>query len=109
MGVVFVYYEEIKREIQRILIYECRRNERLKGKVEGFTRLGYTGLKGGLEHLKIDGCRCNDRLNKYEIRQKLFYFQENKKRREPRETMSHYKDIRTKHSASDVFLNVRLT
>ncbi len=63
MGVVFVYYEEIKREIQRILIYECRRNERLKGKVEGFTRLGYTGLKGGLEHLKIDGCRCNDRLN----------------------------------------------
>jgi hypothetical protein len=28
----FVYYEEIKRELKRILIYECRCNERLKSK-----------------------------------------------------------------------------
>jgi hypothetical protein len=26
-----VYYEETKREVQRILMYECRCNERLKG------------------------------------------------------------------------------
>jgi hypothetical protein len=30
---VFVYYEEIKRELNRILIYECRCDERLKLKV----------------------------------------------------------------------------
>jgi hypothetical protein len=35
-------------------IYECRCNERLKGKTEGSTRLTYTGLFGGLEHLKIE-------------------------------------------------------
>ena len=50
---MFVYYEEIKREVDRILIYECRCNERLKAKAEGSTRLAYTGLRGGLEHLKI--------------------------------------------------------
>jgi hypothetical protein len=49
-----VYYEEIKRELQRILIYECWCNERLKVKVEGSTLLTYTGLRGGLEHLKIE-------------------------------------------------------
>ena len=49
----FVYYEEIKRELNRILIYECRCNDRLQGKVEGSTRLRYTGLRGGLEHLKM--------------------------------------------------------
>ncbi len=38
------YYEEIKRELNRILIYECRCNERLRGKDEGSTRLTYTGL-----------------------------------------------------------------
>ena len=30
----FVYYEEIKRELKRIHIYECRCNERLKPEVE---------------------------------------------------------------------------
>jgi hypothetical protein len=35
-------------------IYECRCDERLKTKVEEFTRLVYTGLHGGLEHLKIE-------------------------------------------------------
>ncbi len=51
---VCVYYETIKRELHRRLMYECRCDERLKGKVEGSTRLGYTGFPGGLEHLKIE-------------------------------------------------------
>ena len=53
----FVYYEEIKRELNRILIYECRCDERLRTEAEGSTRLTYTGLHGfheGLEHLKIE-------------------------------------------------------
>ncbi len=50
----FVYYEEIKRWVKRILIYGFRCNERLKDKFEGSTRLTYTGLLGGLEHLKIE-------------------------------------------------------
>jgi hypothetical protein len=33
-------------------MYECRCDERLKGKGEGSTRLGYTGFRGGLEHLE---------------------------------------------------------
>ena len=51
----FVYYEVIKRELNRRLIYEYRCDERLKAKAEGSTRLAYyhTGLRGGLEHLKI--------------------------------------------------------
>ena len=44
--------QEIKRELQRILVYNCRCNERLKTKDEVSTRLVYTGLLGGLEHLK---------------------------------------------------------
>jgi hypothetical protein len=44
----------MKRELQRIPIYECRCDERLKTKAEGSTRLAYTGLLGGLEHLKIE-------------------------------------------------------
>ncbi len=35
------------------IIYECRCNERLKTKDEGSIQLAYTGLLGGLEHLKI--------------------------------------------------------
>ena len=50
----FVYYESIKRELERRPIYECRCDERLKTKAEGFTRLAYNGLRGGLEHLKIE-------------------------------------------------------
>ena len=46
--VVFVYYEE------NTYIYESRCNERLKPKTQGSTRLTYTGLYGGLEHLKIE-------------------------------------------------------
>jgi hypothetical protein len=44
----FVFYEEIKGEIHRILIYECRCDERLRGKpkgsVPGSTRLVHTGF-----------------------------------------------------------------
>ena len=46
--------EEIKRELKKILIYECRCNARLKAKTEGSTHLTYSGLRGGLEHLKIE-------------------------------------------------------
>jgi hypothetical protein len=35
-------------------MYEYRCDEGLKDKVEGSTRLVYTGLCGGLEHLKIE-------------------------------------------------------
>ncbi len=38
---VLVYYEEIKRELHRIRIYECRCDERLGVKTEGSTRLTY--------------------------------------------------------------------
>jgi len=48
-----VYYESIKRELKRRLVYECRCDERLKTKTEEFTRLTYTGLVVELEHLKI--------------------------------------------------------
>jgi hypothetical protein len=52
---VFVYYETIKRELNnKRLIYECRCDERLKAKAERSTRLAYTVLRGGLEHLKIE-------------------------------------------------------
>jgi hypothetical protein len=34
-------------------IYKCRCDGRLKSKEEGSTRLTYTGLRGGLEHLKM--------------------------------------------------------
>jgi hypothetical protein len=49
-----VYYEETKREVNRIRIYECRCDERLRVKAEGSTRLTYSGLDGGLEHLKME-------------------------------------------------------
>ena len=35
-------------------MYECRCDERLKVKPKDFTRLPYTGLIRGLEHLKIE-------------------------------------------------------
>jgi hypothetical protein len=34
-----VYYESIKRELNKRLLYECQCDERLKDKVEGSTRL----------------------------------------------------------------------
>jgi hypothetical protein len=47
------YYESRKRELKTRPIYECRCDKRLKPKSEKSTRLGYTGLFGELEHLKI--------------------------------------------------------
>ncbi len=48
----WIYYESIKRELKRRLIYEYRCNERLKTKTGEFTRLSDTGLVVELEHLK---------------------------------------------------------
>ncbi len=52
--VMFIIHPVIKRELNRSPIYECRCDEGLKAKVEGSTHLGYTGLRGGLEHLNIE-------------------------------------------------------
>ena len=52
-NLIFVYYETRKRELNIRLMFECRCDERLKGKVEESTRLASTGLDGELEHLKI--------------------------------------------------------
>jgi hypothetical protein len=43
-------------------MYEYRCDERLKTKSEGSTRLAYTGLCGGLEHLKIETRLIGGRL-----------------------------------------------
>ena len=51
---MIVYYESIKRELKIRPIYLCRCDERLKTKGKEFTRLGYPGLLGGLEHIKIE-------------------------------------------------------
>ena len=51
--VLVVYYETIKWELNKRLIYECRCDERLKVKDERSTRLTFTVLCGGQEHLKI--------------------------------------------------------
>jgi hypothetical protein len=42
-------------------LYECRCDERRRTKVEGSTRLTYTGFQGGLEHLKIDTRLIDDK------------------------------------------------
>ena len=42
----FVYYEEIKREQHRRRIYECRCDERLKGKTEGLIDERFTSVMG---------------------------------------------------------------
>ena len=57
-----VYYEEIKWELNRRRIYECRCGERINVKVEGSTRLPYTRLCGGLEHLKIETRLIDERF-----------------------------------------------
>ena len=41
---------------------DCRCNERRKGKPKGSTCLGYTGLIGGLEHLKIETKLIDERF-----------------------------------------------
>ncbi len=59
---VRVYYETIKWKINIRLIYECRCDERLNVKTEGSTRLTYTELRGGLEHLKVETRLIDERF-----------------------------------------------
>jgi hypothetical protein len=51
--ITFLYYESIKWELKTRPTNECRYDERLKTKTEESTRLGYTGLVGELENLKM--------------------------------------------------------
>jgi hypothetical protein len=60
--VLFVYYESIKRELKIRPIHECRCDERLQTKAKEFTCLVYTGLLGGLEHLKIETSLINEKI-----------------------------------------------
>ena len=57
-----VYYESLKRDLKRRPKYEYRCDESLKPKVEGSTRLTYTGLREGLEHLTIKTRLINERF-----------------------------------------------
>jgi hypothetical protein len=57
-----VCYEMIKRELNIRLICECRCDERRNATAEGSTRLAYTGLCGGLEHLKIETRLIDERF-----------------------------------------------
>ena len=59
---LLAYYESIKRDLQRRLIYECRCDERLKAKAEGSTLLTYTWLCGGLEHPGTEHIKIETRL-----------------------------------------------
>ena len=71
---MFVYYEETKRELKRLLIYECRCNERLKANAEGSRRpcihcevccegfVYYESIKRKLNKRLILECRCDARL-----------------------------------------------
>ena len=43
-------------------MYECRCDERLKAKAEGCTRLAYTGLCWGLEHLTMETRLIDERF-----------------------------------------------
>jgi hypothetical protein len=43
-------------------VYEYRCDERLKDKAEGSTRLACTGLRGGLQHLKIETRLIDERF-----------------------------------------------
>ena len=61
-GEQFLYYQVEKRELKRRPTYEYRCDERLKAKAEGSTRLAYTGLREGLEHLKRKTRLINERF-----------------------------------------------
>ncbi len=98
-----VYYESRKREVKTSPIYQCRCDDRLKTKSEKSTLLGYTGLLGELEPLKIEtknlhssdtlGCSGNwnterraplfvtNRKRRMKVMKKIkVYFQQYKKR-----------------------------
>ncbi len=44
------------------LIHECRCDERLKPRGESSTHLVYTGLRGGMEHLRIETRLIDERF-----------------------------------------------
>jgi len=52
----------LNRELQRRPLHECRCDDRLENKAEGSTRLTYTGLRGELEHLKIETRLIDERF-----------------------------------------------
>ncbi len=43
-------------------LHECRCDERLRTKTDTSTLLGYTGFRGGLEHLKIQTRLIDERF-----------------------------------------------
>ena len=45
---IVVYYESIKGELNKRLIFECQCDTRLKAKDEGSTHLTHTGCRGEL-------------------------------------------------------------
>jgi hypothetical protein len=59
----FVYYESIKRELERRPIYECRCDERLKTKAESQAfYFYYESIKREVKIRPIYECRCDERL-----------------------------------------------
>ena len=50
----FNYEQPTKGELKGIHICGCRCNERLKARTDGSMFLGFTGLCGELEHLKME-------------------------------------------------------
>ena len=52
----------MNRELQRRPLHECRCDDRQENKAEGSTRLTYTGLRGELEHLKIETRLIDERF-----------------------------------------------
>ena len=58
----FVYYESIKRELNKRLIFECRCDARLKAKDEGSTRLTYTRCREEPLYLKTKTRLINEQF-----------------------------------------------
>ena len=56
-----------KRDLKRRPTYEYRCDERLKTKVEGSTRLSYTGLSEGLDSHVTGTSKDKDEVNKGEV------------------------------------------
>jgi hypothetical protein len=60
-------------KLNRRLIYECRCDENLMTKAEGSTRLTYTGLIGGLEHLQIETMLTDERFESVMSERVVYY------------------------------------
>jgi hypothetical protein len=70
----FVYYESIKRELKRKLIYENRCDGRPKTKNEESTLLSDTGLVVELEHLKTKTRLKDEKFESVKGECETFYF-----------------------------------